>query len=210
MIASYNIHQDSDDLTNAGSSHNVDPEETESETEPVEDNKTDNLQPAGYSLPNPIQNHPPRHSYITRRAYIYNRSGRNDLGGLSYAGNADLVQHRVITYTKIPVAPGPGLIRHRRHSPTHHRRSPIVRRVSSTSPGGRTYIPKMDATSFGDLQGKTPRNALNEPPSGRTPPRKSLVMCISGLTYKSGVPHLKRTPGLKELGEHKRHYLSYS
>ena len=134
-MASYNIHQDSDDLTNAGSSHDVDSEETESETEPVEDNKTDNLQPAGYSLPNPIQNHPPRHPYITRSACIYIRSGLNELGGLSCAGNAHLIQHRAIIYIQIPsTSPSPIQNRPPRHSY-------ITRRAY-------IYIPEVDATSL--------------------------------------------------------------
>ncbi|KAM0803071.1 hypothetical protein BDR22DRAFT_841460 [Usnea florida] len=55
----------------------------------------------------------------------------------------DSAKRRLVEITRTTLAPGPNLPprRHRRYGPPHQRRSPIIRRVTPTSPGGRTHIP---------------------------------------------------------------------
>lgn len=51
------------------------------------------------------------------------------------------VKRRLVEVTKAVFAPAPSRRQHRHNVPRHRRRSPIIRRVSPTSPGGRTHIP---------------------------------------------------------------------
>lgn len=53
----------------------------------------------------------------------------------------DSAKRRLVEITKKTFAPAPPPQRHRHDVPPHRRRSPIIRRVSPTSPGGRTHIP---------------------------------------------------------------------
>ena len=55
----------------------------------------------------------------------------------------DSAKRRLVEITRTTLAPGPELAsrRHRRHGPPHRRPTPIIRRVSPSSPGGRTHIP---------------------------------------------------------------------
>ncbi|CAF9939989.1 MAG: hypothetical protein ALECFALPRED_008397 [Alectoria fallacina] len=50
-------------------------------------------------------------------------------------------KRRLVEVTTKTFAPAPPPRRHRHNVPPHRRRSPIIRRVSPTSPGGRTHIP---------------------------------------------------------------------
>lgn len=50
-------------------------------------------------------------------------------------------KRRLVEVTRTIFAPAPSRRRHRHDVPHHRRRSPIIRRVSPTSPGGRTHIP---------------------------------------------------------------------
>ena len=55
----------------------------------------------------------------------------------------DSAKRRLVEITRTTLAPAPNLPPRRRrpHGPPHHRRSAIIRRVSPTSPGGRTHVP---------------------------------------------------------------------
>lgn len=53
----------------------------------------------------------------------------------------DSAKRRLVEVTRKAFVPSPPPRRHRHHVPPHRRRSPIIRRVSPTSPGGRTHIP---------------------------------------------------------------------
>lgn len=50
-------------------------------------------------------------------------------------------KRRLVEVTRTVFAPAPSRRRHRHDVPHHRRRSPIIRRVSPTSPGGRTHLP---------------------------------------------------------------------
>ena len=54
----------------------------------------------------------------------------------------DSAKRRLVEITRTTLAPNPELLprRHRRHGPSHRHPSPIIRRVSPTSPGGRTHV----------------------------------------------------------------------
>ena len=53
----------------------------------------------------------------------------------------DSTKRRLVEVTRTTIAPALPHRRHRQDVLHHHRRSPIIRRVSPTSPGGRTHIP---------------------------------------------------------------------
>ena len=53
----------------------------------------------------------------------------------------DSTKRRLVEVTRTTFAPAPPRRRHRHDVLHHHGRSPIIRRVSPTSPGGRTHIP---------------------------------------------------------------------
>ncbi len=71
-----------------------------------------------------------------------------ELAGKAYIHTATVAVHvgnsakrRLVQVTQKTLAPVPPPRRHRRDVPPHRRRSPIIRRVSPKSPGGRTHIP---------------------------------------------------------------------
>lgn len=68
-------------------------------------------------------------------AYVHTATVAVRVGG---SAKRRLVQ---VTRQALAPAPIPSPQRHRRNVPPHRRRSPIIRRVSPTSPGGRTHIP---------------------------------------------------------------------
>ena len=53
----------------------------------------------------------------------------------------DSAKRRLVEVTGRAFAPAPSPRRHRHNDPHNRRRSPLIRRVSPTSPGGRTHIP---------------------------------------------------------------------
>ena len=70
---------------------------------------------------------------IAGDAYIHSATVAVRLG--------DSAKRRLVEITKKTFAPAPSRRRHRRDVPPHRRRSNVIRRVSPTSPRGRTHIP---------------------------------------------------------------------
>ena len=74
--------------------------------------------------------------------------GTVELAGPAYIHTATVAvrvgnsaKRRLVEVTKKTFAPAPPSRSHRHDVPPHRRQSPIIRRVSPTSPGGRTHIP---------------------------------------------------------------------